>query len=278
MAENVSASAALAIVANCPFPLVILRRDGRVGGYNRAFDALVGSAQAAQLSQLSPQALSDHPAGALLTCEDTVCWTDQSNAQRRFEIHRTLLTDQDGAEVRFFVDVTREAELERARGLLEKKLREHTLTDPVTGLLSSRGVMLALEPQVARSRRYNSPISAIMLAVHGGDNRQQMLVAIARLLKDQLRWADLVGCNEQQEFVLVLPETTAQSALALAEKLRGQLEQLTAQFVCQDPVWFCYGVTAWHKSDSAASLLRRAASALVRAHAGHDGGDRLIAL
>lgn len=276
MAEVLSASAALDIVANCPFPLIILNRDTRISGYNRAFEELLGPSQASRLVHLDANALGDHPARALLTCTSFVHWMDRNNVPRCFEIHRAMITEQDHSEVRFFVDATKQAELERTCNRLENELEQHTLTDAVTGLLNSRGIMLALEPQVARSRRYNSSISVIMLAVHPGDNRQETLLSIARFLKDQLRWADLIACNEQQEFVLVLPETTAESALALADKLRQQLHELAVKIDSPGQLSPCYGVTTWNKNDDAATLLRRAAAALARARA--SDGDQLIAL
>ncbi|MCO6412911.1 MAG: diguanylate cyclase [Thiogranum sp.] len=278
MAEIVSASAALAIITNCPFPLIILDRDGRVTGYSHAFEGLLGSTQAAALLRLDPQALADHPDRALLVSARFVRWTDRDNVPRRFEIHRCVISEPDFSEVRFFVDVTKQVELQSTCIRLENELEQNILTDTVTGLLNSRGILLALEPQVARSRRYNSPISVIMLAVDGGSDDKETLLTLARFLKDQLRWADLVACNEQREFVLVLPETTAESAHTLADKLKRQVHELVTRSNVPQQYAPCCGVAAWHRSDSAITLLRRAAAALTRARASRDESEQFVAL
>jgi diguanylate cyclase (GGDEF)-like protein len=278
MAETSPLNEALAIIADCPFPLLILDRSGRVTGYNRALEQLVGAERASGLRDLNADSLDDHPLRALLTRERSVCWSDANDEQRYFEIHRTLLTEHNHLEARFFVDITRQVALENTSSRLNKELEEQTLTDPITGLLNSRGLMLALEPQVARSRRYNSPISVVMLDVNGGENGRQMLVATARLLKDQLRWADLVACTEKQQFVLVLPETQTEAALKLAGKLRQQLQALAANNDAAGPCRPCYGVTGWRRNDNAKTLLKRAAAALGRARSSQRDGDRPIAL
>jgi GGDEF domain-containing protein len=90
---------------------------------------------------------------------------------------------------------------------------------------------------------------------------------VARLLKDQLRWADLVGCTEQHEFMLVLPETTTDAALLLAGKLTGRLRDLAGQELGGESLDSCYGVTGWRRSDTAESLLARAGVALSQARA-----------
>ena len=276
MAEISSAQEALAIVTICPFPLLIINKNGKITGYNRAFERLVGAAAATQLDNPEFDSMENHPAQALLSGERTVRWMDENNNQRYFEVLSTKLPGNDQFEARFFVDITRQVELEDAHELLNKEFQEHVLTDPVTGLLNRRGVMLALEPQVARSRRYNSPISIVMLDFHGGGDRNRILVAIARLLKDQLRWADLVACTDRQEFVLVLPETTAEAALKLADKLRAQLHELAAEIDPANPLWTCYGVTDWRKSDNANTLLKRAGVALTQARSEQSG--KLVAI
>ena len=74
--------------------------------------------------------------------------------------------------------------------------------DPVTGLLNQRSLVQGLDPQVSRSRRYNNPLSVVAMYLegiedmderYGGSTRERVLVAIGQLLKDQMRWADLIA-------------------------------------------------------------------------------------
>lgn len=276
MTESLSASHALAIVDHCPFPILVLDNKGCVNSYNRAFERLVGQVQATDLQGHEFTTLGNHPARMLLGKEKTICWDDRNGLSHRFEIHCVDLPGDIHAQARFFIDISKQVQLEQAHRTLSEELKQHTLTDSVTGLLNQRGVMLALEPQVARSRRYNSPISVIMMGVETGQGQQRMLVHIARLLKDQLRWADLIGCNDQHEFILVLPETAPEAALCLAEKLEQRLQELVRNECGEQTVPTCSGVTAWRKSDSATTLLKRACMALSKARS--ESNDQSVAL
>ena len=267
MTATLSAQHALAIVEHCSLPLLVTDRQGRVISYNRAFEQLLGRDQASELRGSSYIDLGNHPARMLLAPESSVRWTDHNAIQHYFEVQDIDLPDVDFVQARMFVDIRRQVELEQAHATLRDELDQHILTDRATGLLNRRGVMLALEPQVARSRRYNSPMAVMMLDVHCHKDCEATRLHVARLLKDQLRWADLIGCTEQHEFMLVLPETTPEAALLLAEKLTGRLRDLAEQELDGESLDSCYGVTGWRRSDTAESLLTRAGVALSQARA-----------
>jgi len=264
MTEYLSEKHALAIVNSCPFPVLVMDKRGCVLSYNRAFEQLVGRDQASDLQGHEYSKPVNHPLRMLLSREKSICWTDRKNNKHHFEIHCIDLEGEDPAQARLFVDVGKQTELEQAHAALNEELKQHILTDTVTGLLNWRGIMLALEPQVARSRRYNSPMSVIMMEIHCDGDKDHLLLQIARLLKDQLRWADLVGCSEQHDFILVLPETTAESAMQLAGKLEQRVAEMGGEIDSQNPS-ICYGVTGWRKKDNAGTLLKRAGKALSEA-------------
>jgi diguanylate cyclase (GGDEF)-like protein len=268
MTANLSAPHALLIVENSPFPVLIVDRHGCVSGYNQAFAALLGPAQAAELRGLGHADLVDHPARALLVNGKTACWTGRHGRQQHFEITRVGL-DDEGATACLYADISRLIELEELRDTLNEELSRNILTDRLTGLLNQRGVMLALEPQVARSRRYNSPMAVVMMDVRGSEDDNQTRLHIARLLKDQLRWADLVGCTEQGEFILVLPETTPDAAFRLTDKLTQRVQEIAVTELGGQPLETCYGITGWQRSDNADTLLKRAAMALSRSRMEH---------
>lgn len=264
MTQPMSASQALAIVDNCPFPLLVLDASSRVSHYNRALERLLERLRSCGTRGTAATPLGDDPLATLADARETVSWTEPSGEQFHFEIAGFSLPGPGKGQVRIFVDISRQVRLEQAQHSLNEELRQHTLTDPVTGLLNQRGLMLALEPQVARSRRYNSPMSVIILAIDEAARGHARLVEVGRLLKDQLRWADLIGCTEQQEFMLVLPETSAEAAAEVAEKLERRLIALAPQ---AEGAWFCVGISGWRRNDNARSLLKRAAQSLAQVRA-----------
>jgi len=248
---------------------LVMDDQGNVFNYNHAFEQLVGRDQASALQGHEYSKPGDHPLGSLLGKEKSVCWTDSHKTRHHFKVHFIDLDGDAHVQAHLFIDVSEQTELEQSHAKLSAELKQHILTDTITGLLNWRGLVLALEPQVARSRRYNSPMSVIMIEIRCEGNRNRLLLQVARLLKDQLRWADLVGCSERHEFVLVLPETTADSAVQLAGKLEQRLADMGDAIDGQN-LSICYGVTGWRRKDNASTLLNRAGMSLSEARSRQD--------
>ncbi|WP_455234955.1 GGDEF domain-containing protein [Thiogranum longum] len=276
MLESVSPDQALAIVDNCPFPVLLVDQWGQAVGSNQAFARLVGTDQLAELRRDTAAMRSDHPLYPLVKAKESVCWTDQNGKQRHFKIHSMLVPDSDRLGIRFFIDNSAEVALERSRQALGHELAKQTLNDTLTGLLNQRGLMLALEPLVARSRRYDSPISVVMMEIRSDKQQEDLTLLVARLLKDQLRWADLIATADQQKFLLILPETTSDAALKLTAKLDLRLAELCPRQLPGREIHTRFGVTGWRKNDNADSLLERAATALAQARS--EPGKKSISL
>ena len=269
MPEFLSPEQALRLIDTCPIPMILLNTAGEVFACNPALEAMLGKARVDELMGTSASSVTSPALKALLGNARQTSWTDSSGQTRHYEILCAGTGDEISLEARYFIDITRQHTLEQSQQALREELREHTLTDAVTGLLNQRGVMLALEPQVARSRRYNSPISIITLDVCGSSDDDELRKQVARQLKDQLRWADLVACDDKQAFVLVLPETGEDDARRLAEKLCGRLTGVARDGSPEHALSVAFGVTGWRRTDNATTLLKRARLALDQTTAGN---------
>lgn len=265
MTASLSAQQALALVENCPLPMLVMDQDGRVIGYNDAFARLAGPGPSSRLLGAARAELGGNPAQALLGTQARVCWTGSDGTEHHFALTDFDLRDSGQLRGRLFVDISRQVELEREQASRSEQLSRQALTDPETGLFNRRGILLALEPQVARSRRYNSHITVMALSLRRGQGSASARTRMARLLKDQLRWADLIGCDEGHDFILVLPETPADAAGHLAEKLEGHLRRTADDQAGDSPCGIYYGVSGWRRGDTAESLLNRAVAALEKA-------------
>lgn len=124
--------------------------------------------------------------------------------------------------------------LENRDLLLE--LERQAKTDAMTDLFNYRTFRSLLSQEISRSRRYRKPMSLIILDVdffkqindtYGHPKGDEALRALARLLMSQKRKEDLVARYGGEEFVLILPETSPEGALRLAQRIRESVEKTT---------------------------------------------------
>lgn len=259
----------LALLDNTPDPLLLLDADDRVVGGNSALRNLLGAATDTLMGRRAAD-LVGSPVQALLTGNETFCYLAAGDQPAYFlPLDVRLPPGAAAVRARVLRDVTDSEHLRVEREHLQDELRAQALHDPVTGLLNRRGFMVAVEPQVSRSRRYSSPLSIVVMDVHAAGADDAFAVRVSRVLKDQLRWADVIGVGEDRSFILVLPETRRDDALVATDKLN---ERLAHEFGADAAGWAAYGVVEWQKTDNANTLLRRALSALDQARIARDGG------
>ncbi len=106
--------------------------------------------------------------------------------------------------------------------------------DSLTGLSNHRAFQELLGQEVARAQRYGTPVSLLMLDIDhfkqindtlGHQAGDSVLRQLAHMLQDSARTIDHVCRYGGEEFMLILPMTTMQEALQVAERLRRQVEQ-----------------------------------------------------
>lgn len=97
--------------------------------------------------------------------------------------------------------------------------------DDLTGLRNARAFHEAAGAEIERARRYQHPFSvaAVDLGSRVGD---ELVRAAATVLRGALRATDTVARLGRDEFIALLPETTAASARIVLDKLRVGLADL----------------------------------------------------
>jgi diguanylate cyclase (GGDEF)-like protein len=117
-----------------------------------------------------------------------------------------------------------------------RQLQVDVRTDPKTGLLNMRGWREAAAKELARADRTEGPIGLMMVDLDyfkqindtwGHPAGDDMLLAVAGVLRGETRPSDLVGRFGGEEFVVLLPDTTVADAAAAAERIRKTIAELT---------------------------------------------------
>ncbi len=103
------------------------------------------------------------------------------------------------------------------------------LVDELTRALNRRGITSSLIEAMAQSQRYGTPLSLASLRIDGtealterlgSEAESAILEGAAAVLAEALRLPDRLGRYQDREFLVVLPQTHAEQAQLVAERLR----------------------------------------------------------
>lgn len=124
-------------------------------------------------------------------------------------------------------------------GLLQSKLREQAIRDPLTNLFNRRYLEETLERELARAAREQYSICVIMIDLdhfkrindtYGHEAGDHLLKALAATLSEQSRRGDFVCRYGGEEFVIVMPNISIETAYERAERLRNTLNSLSLPY------------------------------------------------
>lgn len=156
-------------------------------------------------------------------------------------------------------------------------LDEQANHDPLTGALNRRSFSLITEKMMSQSNRYGKPLSVLMIDLDrfklindhlghkGGD---ELLCQFVTVSDHVLRSEDIFCRYGGEEFVALLPNTTAEMALVAAERLRSTFaDELpeTMKGILPFPITVSIGVSEREQDEDIESLLYRADAALYQA-------------
>lgn len=119
---------------------------------------------------------------------------------------------------------------------LHERTRQLACTDGLTGLYNHRQFKQIFREEMARTVRYEKPLSLVMFDVddfkkfndtYGHPNGDKVLVDVAQILQHALRECDLVFRYGGEEFIAILPETGIEEALVAAERARREIQDRT---------------------------------------------------
>ena len=159
---------------------------------------------------------------------------------------------------------------------ISQSLRQAAYCDHLTGLSNRRAFFEAAELELVRNRKAPRPISLIMLDAdhfkaindnYGHPAGDAVLCRLAAAMRAVCRQVDVLARIGGEEFAVLLPSVGLEDALAVAERLRVQVERSPVLFQRQRiPCTISLGVAVLEDGMTGLdSLLARADQALYRA-------------
>lgn len=160
----------------------------------------------------------------------------------------------------------------------QQKLEESSVTDFLTKALNRRGIITALEEEIARANRFSEKFSVILFdldslkAVNDAKGHiagDKLLRAITAFVKNKLRAVDKIGRYGGDEFLIVLPETSMKGAEDLARKLKKAISShefliVLGKDTIELKASISTGVAEYHKNADIESMLQFADDRLYR--------------
>jgi diguanylate cyclase (GGDEF)-like protein len=203
------------------------------------------------------------------------------------ESHGLLHLAGAEADERFALNVTSQVALAMANVKLRESLQIQAVRDPLTGLYNRRYLEQALDRELRRAAREKTPLAVVMADIDffkrindtsGHAAGDEVLRELGRFFIAHLRPYDVACRFGGEEFMLILPGSTLESAVRHAERLREAVRSLAPAFEGRPlgRLSLSLGVAAIPRDgETAEALIASADAALYRAKA--EGRNRVAA-
>jgi diguanylate cyclase (GGDEF)-like protein len=129
-------------------------------------------------------------------------------------------------------------------GMHIDRLRRLTEMDPLTGLFNRRHFSRRLEAEMRRAQRHTGQVSLLLVDidrlkdindVFGHAAGDAALIAVGDVLRTTVRLSDVAARIGGDEYAVILPETAASDALALADRLQRALASRRVGYASDPP-------------------------------------------
>jgi diguanylate cyclase (GGDEF)-like protein/PAS domain S-box-containing protein len=166
-------------------------------------------------------------------------------------------------------DITAQKAMEEALRESEKKYKELSITDDLTGLFNQRHFYNQLRAEIDRIQRYKHPLALLLLDVdnfkiyndtYGHLAGDKVLTKLGEVIRNSIRKTDSGYRYGGEEFTVILTETRGQDAGVAAERLRKRFADEVFFPVPLEPVrvTVSVGIANYRDGEEIASFVKRA--------------------
>ncbi|MDO9390167.1 MAG: sensor domain-containing diguanylate cyclase [bacterium] len=178
------------------------------------------------------------------------------------------------------VQIFRDASIYEEEAKASELLSKLAAIDPLTELLNRRKIEMELDLELKKSKRLGLPLSLVFCDLdyfkhindkYGHPVGDEVLKGVSRQLQAGIREYDRVARYGGEEFLIMLPQTKAEIAVEIADRLRTSIERW--RLIHQEKLWplnvtISMGVAEMNRDETLDSLIDRADKALYRAKQG----------
>jgi len=253
------------ILKSCPIGMALSDEKNTISWVNETFEKYLGI----PADEINGQNIQDLPdvLKPLFTSSSAIHIPANSiRDDQWFMCNQKVL---EGNTVHYITDVGPLHLLMQERESLQNELREALAIDEVTGMPNKVALFQSLEPQISRSRRYNNLLSIVIMQINDLDKLNETQIAdimlpVSQMLNDQVRWADIVGKLSNSDFLLVLPETSAEACKNLSQNIAERLEAISIPKNLPNTFKLSasFGYCEWEKGDDLSLLMQKARNML----------------
>ncbi|MDD5211942.1 MAG: diguanylate cyclase [Sulfuricurvum sp.] len=163
----------------------------------------------------------------------------------------------------------------------KKELEAIAMIDKLTHLYNRRKMDECLYIEVEKSKRYNKPLSVIMIDIdyfkkvndtYGHQTGDTVLQKVAELINDNTRKIDCCARYGGEEFLIMCPETPKDGAIILAEQIRQTVENYSFETVKH--LTISLGIASYDDADDMMTLIKKSDEALYMAK--HQGRNQVV--
>ena len=182
------------------------------------------------------------------------------------------------------VDITERVKVEKELQKSEQRYLELSIMDDLTQLYNSRHLYAQLEKEMERSKRYEQPLTLLLLDLdkfkdfndtYGHIEGDFVLSRLGQVIKRCLRDSDSAYRYGGEEFIVILPMTTSNDGFVTAKRIQDELrnEIFTPVSGKEVVVTMSIGVSQYKPDDDMKTFVNRTDNCMYQAK--HDGRNRI---
>ncbi len=261
--------------------------------------ALVGEGRTAEAAEIAKRGVSRREVEGVLSLIDRIEGEESrllaqrelanAKAERRSEVADLALA---GLALLFLAVVAwAGVEASRARRktlAMEDKLRKMATTDELTGLLNRRAFLQALDAEIKRSARSDTPLALALIDLDhfksvndrfGHSGGDEVLRTFAETARETMRNSDMIGRLGGEEFAVLMPDTDQAQSRIAGDRLRDAMARRRIILSTGGPatVTISVGVAYLGRNEDRDRLIVRADEALYDAKDGGRNQTRMAA-